>query len=583
MEEKEMKKTTKKEGGLLTPQLFTLTVPQVDGGSVLSIKVSWFQQLLCIDGLFSLSVPFNFPEYITPSEKGFLNREKIKLNLNPGAGKEVLCKTSSHPLKEIRRQVGKLDFVYEAEGTTWSTTDFYFSYVVLSTDIFGGLVVQTPSVHDFDQREMFCLYLFTGTENNQNRKVFRKDVVFLVDISASMRARPLENVKRALSAALSRLTPADSFNIIAFNGETRSFSGSLELASKEMVGTATQWMSKHFIAGGGTNLLHPLKKAMEMLSNTRDSVPHIFLITDGSVDDEQNICHTVKTHLKSRGSLSPRISTFGIGSYCNHYFLRMLASIGRGRYDAAYDSDSINVRIQRLFTTSAMLRNITIDAFEHLDAFEVYPSHIPDLLLGSPSIVYGRYQGNFPDTIKAKGILADMTDFSIDLKVQKAKDIPLDKVFAKQQIDLLTAQAWFSASRQQEEKIAKLSIQTGFPSEYTRMILVQIDREKHASESIGVREANNIISLLHGSAIGFGNVSATKENIPTIFGEADSSGDTCGKALVYCCNKLCDFCCCMCCIRMCSHMDDQCGIILTQLCAGAVVYSCILCCTECCP
>jgi len=31
----------------------------------------------------------------------------------------------------------------------------------------------------------------------------------------------------------------------------------------------------------------------------------------------------------------PRISTFGIGTYCNHYFLKMLAFVGRGFYDKA--------------------------------------------------------------------------------------------------------------------------------------------------------------------------------------------------------------------------------------------------------
>lgn len=58
----------------------------------------------------------------------------------------------------------------------------------------------------------------------------------------------------------------------------------------------------------------------------------------------------------------------------------------------------------------------------------MYPSHIPDLLSESPLIVSGRYQGAFPETLKATGILADSSNFVVDLKVQKAKDMPLDKV-----------------------------------------------------------------------------------------------------------------------------------------------------------
>lgn len=44
-------------------------------------------------------------------------------------------------------------------------------------------------------------------------------------------------------------------------------------------------------------------------------------------------------------------------------------------------------------------------------------------------MVSGRYSGNFPDSVKASGILSDLSRFVIDVKAQKAKDIPLDKVF----------------------------------------------------------------------------------------------------------------------------------------------------------
>jgi hypothetical protein len=58
-------------------------------------------------------------------------------------------------------------------------------------------------------------------------------------------------------------------------------------------------------------------KAMALLSSVHDTLPQIYLITDGSVDDEHNICRTTKTDLSNRGSRSPRISTFGLGNnYC---------------------------------------------------------------------------------------------------------------------------------------------------------------------------------------------------------------------------------------------------------------------------
>ncbi|KAG4109346.1 hypothetical protein ERO13_1Z049429v2 [Gossypium hirsutum] len=175
---------------------------------------------------------------------------------------------------------------------------------------------------------MFCIYLFPGSE--QNRKVFKKEVVFVVDISESMQGRPLESTKSAISAALSKLSPEDSFNIIAFSNEAFQFSTSMELASKDAIERATAWISMKYTVGGSTNLFIPLEKAADMLSNTRGSIPMIFLVADGSVEDERNICHWMQKRLTNQGVLCPSIHTFGIGSFCNHYFLRMLAMIGRG-------------------------------------------------------------------------------------------------------------------------------------------------------------------------------------------------------------------------------------------------------------
>ncbi|KAJ4958791.1 hypothetical protein NE237_025902 [Protea cynaroides] len=594
----DMEKLAKaRDGGFLKSLIFTMTIPEIDGGSNLSIKVRWSQKIFSNGGQFSLDIPFSFPEYVTPAGKIISKREKIWLNLNYGTATEVLCKETSHPLKEIRRQAGKLCFLYEADVLTWSKIDLNFSYMVTSSKISGGLLLQSPSVHDIDQKEMFCFYLFPG--NHQHRKAFKKGVVFVVDISGSMKGSPLENVKNGLCAALSKLDPEDSFNIIAFNGETFLFSSSLELATKEKLENASQWISINFIAGGGTNILLPLNQAMEMLSNTCDSIPLIFLITDGSVEDERQICEVMKSNLKKRGSMAPRISSLGIGLYCNHYFLQMLALISRGHYAAAYDADSIDLHMRRLFTaaSSTILANITIDTLECLDALEVYPFHIPDLPSGSPLIVSGRYQGNFPDSLKAKGMLGDMKNFVIDLKVQKVEDIPLDQVVAKQQIDVLTAQAWLLEDKAIEEKVAKMSIQTSVPSEYTRLVLLQADKGKQASESFGIQEVSNKIDLqslvdskgckailLPSLGVGFGNLNATVENIRpgSVEGYSSESADIMIKAASNCCGRLADCCCCMCCIKVCSRMNDQCFVVLTQFCTSLACFGCFSCCSDIC-
>ncbi|XP_020587366.1 uncharacterized protein LOC110029423 [Phalaenopsis equestris] len=469
-----MEKFPKNEnGGYLNSFLFSLTIPQVDGGCDISLSVRWSQKLLFKDGDFSISIPFNFPEFVTPLAKIIAKREKILLNVNTCNENEVIVKKASHALKEKCRQVGKLSVLYEADVENWSTKDFYFSYSVISRDFYGGILL-APSVHGSDQINMFCLYLYPV--NHQKRKVFRKEVVFLVDISGSMEGKTLENVKNALFLVLSDLSPADYFNIIAFNEGTFTFSSYMEPAIDHKLEGAKHWTSKNFVAHGGTNIMQPLNEALALLSNTReDSVPYIFLVTDGAVENERAICHAFKAQIENRGPITPRICTFGIGTYCNHYFLQMLSSIGRGHYGAAYDQDSVESSIQSWFRRALfpLVTNITVPTFDDLDAFEVLPSNIPDLLVECPLIISGKYQGKFPDTVNVEGRLADASDIVISLKVQHMGNIPLERVFSKQQIDLLTAQAWFAESKQLEEKVAKLSLHCGIPSEYTHMVFLQ--------------------------------------------------------------------------------------------------------------
>ncbi|WVZ57241.1 hypothetical protein U9M48_007649 [Paspalum notatum var. saurae] len=415
-------------GGLLKQEWFSLTIPQVGGGEDIFATIRWSQKLLYDNGQFSVEVPFCFPQFVNPLPKVFMKKEKIQLTVNSGVSKEVLLQGTSHPLKEKGRQSQKLSFLHESVVENWSTKDFTFSFTVYSGDLSGGILVQPSTLRDYDDRDMFCLFLLPG--NTRIRKVFRKSIVYIIDASGSMQGKPLESVKNAMSTTLSDLMQGDYFNIITFNDDVHSFSSSLEQVNEKTIGNAIEWMNSNFVAQGGTDIMRPLSEAMALLSNSHDVLPQIYLVTDGSVDDERNICHTLKTQLMKSGSKSPRISTFGLGSYCNHYFLRMLASIGKGHYAAALDTGSIEGRMLQWFqkASSTIVSNISIDGIKHIQDFEVDSEYIPDISAKYPLSVSGRYHGKLPETLIAKGQLADMSEISIELKVQHIKDIPLDKV-----------------------------------------------------------------------------------------------------------------------------------------------------------
>lgn len=108
--------------------------------------------------------------------------------------------------------------------------------------------------------------------------MFRKEVVFVIDTSGSMRGDPIENVKRALLASLSNLNPQDTFNIMAFSGEVRPFSQSMELATEEAIVKATEWVSTNLVANGGTNILLPMEQVRLLYKLVRSYQSIILLL-----------------------------------------------------------------------------------------------------------------------------------------------------------------------------------------------------------------------------------------------------------------------------------------------------------------
>ncbi|KAL0345007.1 UNVERIFIED_CONTAM: Inter alpha-trypsin inhibitor, heavy chain 4 [Sesamum radiatum] len=569
---------------------------KIDGGTNLSVKLKWSQKLMYHGGQFTLNIPFKFPEYVTPAGKKIPKHEKIELTVNSCPGTEILSKTTSHLLKERCRQAGKSVFVYDSDVLSWSSSDVSFAYTISSNDTSGAVLLSSPPLLDVDRREMFSCYLFPG--NKQSRKVFRREVVFVVDISGSMKGKLLEQTKNALFAALAKLDPEDLFNVIAFNGQTYLFASSLEPATAATIEKATQWISLNFLAGGGTNILLPLNQAIEMFSDSRNSIPIIFLVTDGADKDERHICDVMKSQFTDRKNVFPRIYTLGIGMFCNHYFLRKLAILGRGHYNAARDVDTIEACFGVLFAraSSIFLANIAFENLDQIDELEVFPSEIPDLSSESPLVVSGRYRGTFPETLKLKGSLPDMSNFSVDLSVQEAKDIPVGKMLAKQEIELLTAEAWYSDRKELKEKIANMSIEYSIISEYTNVVLLETDRVKITAESAAGRRASSKVNdvkteeptprkilVLCNNGLGFGNLTATEENIVPGFSapKPPEAADAYIKGASRCCGWLCNCRCCWCCMGVCSKMNNECANVMTQVCGALACLGCYSCCDSC--
>lgn len=119
-----------------------------------------------------------------------------------------------------------------------------------------------------------------------------------------MAGSAIQQAGRGLMQALNLLQPGDMFAICAFNDKEEWFrEDTLHVASYANVQEAVVWVS-NVQACGLTDILSPYKRASSLLSRTYsssttdngkiypnemlESLPFIFLLTDGAVNNEVN-------------------------------------------------------------------------------------------------------------------------------------------------------------------------------------------------------------------------------------------------------------------------------------------------------
>lgn len=92
------------------------------------------------------------------------------------------------------------------------------------------------------------------------------------------------------------------------------------------------------------------------------------------------------------------------------------------------------------------------------------------------------------------------------------------------------------------------------------------------------------IIFLQNMGVGFGDLTATAENLPPESGEQKlhEYEDFMMKAASNCCVELRDRFCCLCCIQACSQLNDRCAVAFTQLCTALACFECLKCCCELC-
>ncbi|MDX1388264.1 MAG: VWA domain-containing protein, partial [Acidobacteriota bacterium] len=241
-------------------------------------------------------------------------------------------------------------------------------------------------VEDHDDARYAMLMLLPPLENAGAGYGLPTETLFIVDVSGSMAGPSLEQAKEALLAALDRLRPDDTFNILRFSDHVTPFRDDFTPAFSPELDDARGWVSA-LTTEGGTMIYPALMRGLEMLqAGDADRARRMIFLTDGAISNEVEIFGSIVDRL---GPI--RLHTLGIGHAPNSYLMRKMASFGGGLCDFIADASTAENRIDAFF--ERLERPVMTDvelSWEGVEPLEVYPPRLADLHAGQPIFISAR-------------------------------------------------------------------------------------------------------------------------------------------------------------------------------------------------
>jgi Ca-activated chloride channel family protein len=334
-----------------------------------------------------------------------------------------------------------------------------------------------------DERGGFFTMMLYPPQTLQALKRQPLELVFVLDCSGSMSGRPLAEARAAVQRGLHLLEPGDSFQIITFSMAASSLGERPLEATAENIGNAMQYLLS-LQAEGGTMMIEGIKAALEFPHDS-NRLRFVCFLTDGYIGNEAEILGEIHRRLGAS-----RIFSFGIGSSVNRYLLDQMAKAGHGAVAYLGPNDSAAQIMQDFFDriSHPAMTDLQVD-WGGLNVTEVFPSRLPDLFLGRPVILAGRFAGSEDTTVRLNGMAAGQpaqVSIPAPLNSAGASHGGLPAVWAGMKISELADQSTYQPDPELPEAIKRVALDYGLMSPFTAFVAVDSTRRTAGSEGTTV-------------------------------------------------------------------------------------------------
>jgi Ca-activated chloride channel homolog len=471
------------------PNIFTQSVANIEPGKQIDINIRYFNTLAYDDGWYEFVFPmvvgprFNPPgstdgvgavgrgsagasgqktevQYLKPDER---SGHYISLSVAIDAGVAIEKIDSRNHVIEVKKsspekaevRLGRLDAV--------PNKDFVLRYQVA-----GETVKSAIMTHRDKHGGFFTMMVYPPKDlNNLKRKPM--EMIFVLDCSGSMNGRPIEQAKAAAERTLRLLEPDDTFQIIRFSNNASQLGPKPVIASADNVRRGLDYL-KSLQGEGGTMMIEGIKAALDFPHDEK-RLRFVSFLTDGYIGNEAQIFGEIHKRLGAT-----RIFSFGVGSSVNRYLLDGMARMGKVAvaYLGLNDSgaDVMNRFFERI--SHPAMTDVSID-WGGMKVEDIYPKRVPDLFVGRPVVVTGRFSGKGSTTVRIKGQAGDKArevTIPVNLGDATATHTGLAAVWARMKIAELSQQAIMEPGEKWPGQIKAVALEYGLMSSYTAFVAV---------------------------------------------------------------------------------------------------------------
>jgi Ca-activated chloride channel family protein len=472
------------------PNVFTPSVANIEPGKEIDIDIQYFSTLKYADGAYEFVFPmvvgprFNPPgysngiapvsrqtppgmssqktavPYLAPDERSG-HDISLAVELNAGVPLDhVDCR--NHNVTMDQATPGKTVITLN-EANSIPNRDFVLRFQLAGKGVKQALIAQQTEHGGY-----FTLMLFPPAMlSDLPRQPL--EFVFTIDVSGSQSGAPLAQEKAATRFALTHMNAGDTFQVIRFGNTAKRFFPTPQPATPANVQAALQWVDG-FDAVEGTMLIDGVHAAL-LFPPDPTRARHVVFLTDGFIgNDTEAIAEVHKC-------LGPaHLFSFGVGSSTNRYLLEGMARMGRGAAAYLGLNDDASVVMAQYFdrVSHPALRDITLD-WTGANVHDVYPAQVPDLYVGRPVIITGRYEGALPKTVSFQALVGGQIQrFEVPVQQADAKvdGRALPAVWARMKITDLADHAALQGGIDLPSQIRQLALEYNLMSAYTAFVAV---------------------------------------------------------------------------------------------------------------